>query len=88
MTLLVGYSGRSTHSIYVRLLSQHLGPDLPGKPLIINKLMGGVGGMKAADYLYNAAPRDASWIGAVGRGLAWLPSHWCSAHTPGPSSTP
>lgn len=73
MTILVGYGGRSTYSIYARLLSQWLVKYLPGKPLMINKIMGGAGGMKAANYLFNVAPKDGSWIGAVGRGLATEP---------------
>lgn len=73
MTILVGYGGRSTYSIYARLLSQWLVKYLPSKPLMINKIMGGAGGMKAANYLFNVAPRDGSWIGAVGCGLATEP---------------
>ena len=69
MTILVGYGGRSTYSIYARLLSQWLVKYLPGKPLMINKIMGAAGGMKAANYLFNVAPRDGSWIGEVVRGL-------------------
>lgn len=73
MTMLVGYGGHSTYGIYARALANHIVKHIPGSPTMIVQNKGGAGGMVAAGYLYNAAPQDGSWIGAVGRGLATEP---------------
>jgi tripartite-type tricarboxylate transporter receptor subunit TctC len=73
MVMLVAYGGASTYGIYARALANHFVNHIPGKPTMIVQNKGGAGGMVAAGYLYNAAPQDGSWLGAVGRGLATEP---------------
>lgn len=70
VTILVGYGANSGYDFYARLVSHHLGRLLPGEPNIIVKNMGGAGGLRATNFLYNAAPQDGSMLGAVGRGHA------------------
>jgi tripartite-type tricarboxylate transporter receptor subunit TctC len=48
-----------------RLVSRHIGRHLPGQPNVIVRNMPGAGGLVAANYLYNVAPKDGSTIGMV-----------------------
>lgn len=68
--LVVGYPAGGMYGIYAKLASEHLGKQLPGKPTIINEHMPGAGGMKAANYIYNAAPRDGSYIAMLSKDVA------------------
>jgi len=68
-----GYGGGSSYSIYARALADHLGRFIPGNPTVISTVMAGSGSMKAASYVFNAAPRDGTTLGAIGRGVASEP---------------
>jgi tripartite-type tricarboxylate transporter receptor subunit TctC len=48
---------------YARVLTKHMEAHIPGSPGITLQFMPGAGGIKAANYLYNVAPRDGSVIG-------------------------
>ena len=52
---------------YARLLARHLGKHIPGAPLLIVQNMPGAEGVKAANYIYNLAPQDGTYIGALSR---------------------
>ncbi|MBT5049522.1 MAG: hypothetical protein HOM58_13565 [Rhodospirillaceae bacterium] len=58
ITLLVGYSAGGTYGRTSLLLSEHLGKLIPGKPSIVVQHMPGAGGIKAANYFYNVAPKN------------------------------
>ncbi len=53
------------HTRYSLLLSPFLQKYMPGNPKFIIQNMGGAGGTKAANYLYNSAPQDGSYIGIL-----------------------
>jgi tripartite-type tricarboxylate transporter receptor subunit TctC len=55
---------------YARLLSRHLSKHIPGAPLIIVQNMPGAEGVKAANYIYNLAQQDGTYIGALSRSLS------------------
>ncbi len=55
---------------YARLLARHLGKRIPGAPTIIVQNMPGAEGVKAANYIYNVAPQDGTYIGALPRSLS------------------
>lgn len=50
---------------YALLLSNHIGRHIPGQPNVILVSHPGASGVKAAAYMYAAAPRDGSLIGQV-----------------------
>jgi tripartite-type tricarboxylate transporter receptor subunit TctC len=50
---------------YARLLAQHMGDHLAGKPDFIVQSMPGAGGLLATNYLYSQAPQDGTTIGIV-----------------------
>ena len=58
--LLIGYSPTGYgYDTYGRLLARHLGKYLPGNPLIIPQNRPGAGSLNLANYLYNAAAKEA-----------------------------
>jgi tripartite-type tricarboxylate transporter receptor subunit TctC len=71
--MLIGTSPGGGYDRYARLLSRHLGRFLPGKPKVLPKNMMGAGSRKAAGFLYNAAPQDGTYIGAMQRDVLFDP---------------
>lgn len=50
---------------YGRLLSEHIGKHIAGRPHAIMQSMPGAGGLLAANYLYTQAPPDGTTIGII-----------------------
>ena len=61
------------YDAYARLAARHLGRFLPGNPAILPKNMTGAGGIVAANYLYNVAPKDGSAIALFMAGAPFEP---------------
>ncbi|MGB0632455.1 MAG: hypothetical protein ACPGRZ_17335 [Alphaproteobacteria bacterium] len=62
MTIIYGYGTGGTYGKTSLLLSRHLGKHIPGNPTIISKSMPGAGGLKSANYAYNAMPKDGLYL--------------------------
>ena len=73
LDLEIGYSVGGGYDLYARLLARHLGAHIPGSPTVVPRNMEGAGSLRLANYLYSAAPRDGSVIGATSRGAAFDP---------------
>src|ERR1700754_3156923 len=58
------------YDLYARVLGQHIGKHIPGNPLVIPVNMPGGGGIKAANYVANIAPKDGTILTIVSQGLA------------------
>ncbi len=71
--IVVGTTVGATFDSYARLVGRHIGRFLPGRPPVTVENMAGAGGLTAANYLYNLAPRDGSTIGMFARALPALP---------------
>src|ERR1700693_1590609 len=50
---------------YARLLADHMGRHIAGRPNFIVQSMPGAGGLLAANYLYAQAPPDGTTLGIV-----------------------
>jgi tripartite-type tricarboxylate transporter receptor subunit TctC len=50
------------YDIYARIVARHLAEHIAGNPAIVPQNMPGAGGIAAANYMYNLAPRDGSVI--------------------------
>lgn len=61
------------YDLYTRLVSRHMGKYIPGNPSFIVNNMPGGGGIRAANYVYNVAPKDGSTISLIDRGMATAP---------------
>ncbi|MCS0496552.1 Bug family tripartite tricarboxylate transporter substrate binding protein [Ancylobacter mangrovi] len=70
---IIGYSVGGGYDTYTRLLAAHLGKHIPGNPTVVPENMPGAGSLKAANYLFNVAPKDGTVIGTFARGLPMEP---------------
>ncbi len=65
VALVVGSSPTGAYDPYARLVARYLPKHLPGSPEIVVKNMQGAGGVRAANHLYNVAPKDGSELGLI-----------------------
>jgi tripartite-type tricarboxylate transporter receptor subunit TctC len=65
ITIYVGYTAGGSYDLYGRLISRHLSAHLPGHPSVVVQNMPGAGSLKAANYLYEVAPRDGTALGVI-----------------------
>lgn len=62
VTLIISSGVGGGYDTYGRVLARHMGRHIPGQPNIVVKNMPGAGSLVAANYIYNAAPRDGTVI--------------------------
>ncbi len=70
IAFIVGFSTGGSYGVYSRLVAKYMGKHTPGNPTYITQHMSGGGGMKAANYLYNRAPKDGTFLGFLSDSLA------------------
>lgn len=58
----IGAAPGGGYDLYSRTLAQHLESKIPGKPKVLIVNMPGSGGVKASNYVYNAAAKDGSTL--------------------------
>jgi tripartite-type tricarboxylate transporter receptor subunit TctC len=63
--VIVGFGSGGGYSKYCFQLLRDLPKYVPGNPTMVCQFMGGGGGVKAANYMYNAGPRDGSVLGML-----------------------
>src|ERR1700738_3741255 len=73
ISLVIGYSVGGGYDLYARLLARHMGQYIPGQPTIVPQNLTGAGSMRAASFLYAAAPKDGTVFGTFGRTIATAP---------------
>jgi len=73
VTIVVGYSVGGGYDAQARVLARHMGKHIPGNPSVTVQNMPGAGSLRAANYLYNAAPKDGATLGVFARGMAMEP---------------
>jgi tripartite-type tricarboxylate transporter receptor subunit TctC len=65
VTIAIGYTAGGSYDLYGRMVARHLGKHIPGQPAVIAQNMPGAGSLKAANYLYEVAPKDGTALGVV-----------------------
>lgn len=71
--MVIGYSSGGGYDTYARVLARYMGEHIPAKPVMLPQNMPGAGSLKAANYIYSAAPRDGTALGAINRGVPMEP---------------
>ncbi len=69
----IGYSAGGGYDVYGRIVARHMGKYIPGTPQIVAKNSPGAGSLRAANWLYAAAPKDGTALATVARGAAFDP---------------
>lgn len=62
VTIYVAGTAGGGIDLYARLVARHIGRHIPGKPVVTVQVMPGAGGIRAANYLAEQAPRDGTAI--------------------------
>jgi tripartite-type tricarboxylate transporter receptor subunit TctC len=65
ITIYIGYTAGGSYDLYARLIARHLGKHVPGNPTVVAQNMPGAGSMKAANYVYQVAPKDGTALGVI-----------------------
>jgi len=65
VSIQIGFPPGGGYDTYGRVLSRHIGKHIPGNPSVVAKNMPGAGALKAANFMYAAAPKDGTEIGIV-----------------------
>ena len=73
ISLVVGFAPGGGYDIYARLLARHMTKHIPGQPKIVVQNMPGAGSMRAAQFVFSAAPKDGTAIGTFGRQMGITP---------------
>jgi tripartite-type tricarboxylate transporter receptor subunit TctC len=73
LTFITSSSVGGGYDSYSRLLARYLTKYLPGNPRYVVQNMVGGGGNRAANFLYNVAPKDGSLIALIDRGKPTAP---------------
>jgi tripartite-type tricarboxylate transporter receptor subunit TctC len=72
INLIVGYGPGGGYDLTARLLARHLGRFIPGNPSIVVQNMVGAGSLRAANFLYGAAPKDGTTFGVFGSDIPMI----------------
>jgi tripartite-type tricarboxylate transporter receptor subunit TctC len=67
ITIVVGSDSGGGYDLNARTIARHMGRHLPGNPTFIVQNRPGAGSLAAANYVYEAAPKDGTVIAAVQR---------------------
>ena len=73
VTMVIGGPPAGAYDVYARLAGRYLGKYSAGNPPIVARNMPGAGGLVAANYMFNVAPRDGSELAILQRNLAIEP---------------
>jgi tripartite-type tricarboxylate transporter receptor subunit TctC len=73
LIIVVGHEAGTGYDIYARTLARHIGQHIPGNPNVVPQNMPGAGGLNAANWLYNVAPKDGSVISIFATEAAFQP---------------
>jgi tripartite-type tricarboxylate transporter receptor subunit TctC len=67
VNVVIGFSVGGGYDLYARHLARFIGKHIPGNPNIVPQNMPGAGSLKAANYIYAAAPKDGTYFGTFAR---------------------
>src|SRR5262245_61062245 len=66
VNVLIGGGVGGEYDLHARLVARHIGKHIPGNPNVVPQNMTGAGGINMANYLFNQAARDGTFIGMLG----------------------
>ena len=72
LSLYIGFDAGGGYDLTARALARHLGRFIPGRPSVVVQNMAGAGSLRAANYLFEAAPKDGGTIAVFGSDIALI----------------
>ena len=70
VTMVIGFGAGGMYGVNGQIMANHLGKHIPGNPTVVVQHMPGAGGSKATAYMYNAAPRNGTYIAELAKDVA------------------
>jgi len=70
INVVIGFGSGGGYDQYARVFARHMGDFIPGKPTLVPQSMPGAGSRKAANWLYNVAPKDGTTLAMLGQNTA------------------
>ena len=67
VNMIIGFGTGGGYDLWARLVARHIGRHLPGNPTVTPQNMEGAGSYRAANFIYNVAPRDGTSIALIAR---------------------
>jgi len=67
--IIVGTGSGGGYDTWARIVARHFGEHIPGKPTIIVENMPGASGIKAVNYLYDAAAKDGTVLASFNNAI-------------------
>jgi tripartite-type tricarboxylate transporter receptor subunit TctC len=67
INLAISFSPGGGYDLYARTLARHMSKHMAGNPAIVPQNMPGAGGLRVAQFLYTAAPKDGLTFGTFTR---------------------
>jgi tripartite-type tricarboxylate transporter receptor subunit TctC len=61
----IGYGAGGGYDFFGRLVAKHIGRHIPGQPTVVPQNMPGAGSLRAANFVYNIAPKDGTALGII-----------------------
>jgi tripartite-type tricarboxylate transporter receptor subunit TctC len=65
INIYIGFGPGGTYDYYGRLVARFLGRHIPGEPSVVAQSMPGSGSLRAANFLFGAAPKDGTALGVI-----------------------
>lgn len=70
VTITIGFSTGGNYDLVGRLVARHIGKQLPGQPSVVPVNMPGAGSIRAANFVFAAAPKDGTALGILSSSIA------------------
>jgi tripartite-type tricarboxylate transporter receptor subunit TctC len=73
ISIQIGYGPGGGYDTYGRVLAKHYGRFIPGNPTVVPRNMPGAGSLRAANFIYNTAPKNGTELGMFSASTAMEP---------------
>jgi tripartite-type tricarboxylate transporter receptor subunit TctC len=67
VTMYIGFGPGGGYDLWARVVARHIGAHLPGHPTVTPENFQGAGSYRAANFIYNVAPKDGTAMAAIAR---------------------
>ena len=65
ISIVIGSAAGGSYDAYARIVARNIGRYIPGNPTMVPRNMPGAAGMQTAHFIYDAAPKDGTALGAT-----------------------
>ena len=65
VTMYIGFGPGGGYDLWARVVARHIGAHLPGNPTVNAQNLEGAGSYRAANFIYNVAPKDGTAMALI-----------------------